>query len=106
MQAKREAQIQAAHDAAIFGPFTGLSSKKTGSYGKESHDSPTKETTTDDDAVVQPEAAPPINNLLSDQVNGHCFTFDFLLVILCSILSVPIVDFLVLEDSCPASLKV
>ncbi|KAI5075150.1 hypothetical protein GOP47_0009226 [Adiantum capillus-veneris] len=66
-QAKREAQLQAAHDAAIFGPSTGMSSEKMACIS-EFNGSPLKEASVDNNTAIQPEGVSPINNLLSDQV--------------------------------------
>lgn len=67
-QARREAQMQEAHDAAIFGPSTGMSRKQMGSHKKHYNSFSMEESATGTDTMVHVEEAPPTNNLLSDQV--------------------------------------
>lgn len=68
-QARREAQIQEAHDAAIFGPSTGMSRKQMGSHKKHYSSFSMKESATvGTDTMAHVEEPPPTNNLLSDQV--------------------------------------
>lgn len=68
-QAKREAHLQAAHDAAIFGPpDVGMSSEKRASSSIQFNGSLSREAAADNDTDAQPEGAPAITSLLSDQV--------------------------------------
>lgn len=68
-QAKREAHLQAAHDAAIFGPpDAGMSSEKTASSSIQFDGSLSREADVDNDTDGQPAGAPAKSSLLSDQV--------------------------------------
>ncbi|MCO5559936.1 hypothetical protein L7F22_013540 [Adiantum nelumboides] len=69
-QVKREAQLQAAHDAAIFGPSTGMVSEKMALSGPDLNGSPSKEASLDKNTASQLEGALSVNSLLSDQISS------------------------------------